>query len=136
MKSILCDINIILDIFLKREPFYKASSNIFQRIEEGEIKGYLCALSFPTLFYILSKELSREKAIKILEKIRIVFNVSTVDEKNIDLSLTSEFSDFEDAVQYYSAVNSKVDYIITRNKSDFVVNKIPVLTPEEFLALE
>ena len=74
MKSILCDINIILDIFLKREPFYKASSNIFQRIEEGEIKGYLCALSFPTLFYILSKELSREKAIKILEKIRIFFN--------------------------------------------------------------
>ena len=136
MKSVLCDINIILDIFLKRESFYKASANIFQRIEEGEIKGYLCALSFPTLFYILSKELSREKAIKILEKIRIVFNVSTVDEKNIDLSLTSEFSDFEDAVQYYSAVNSKVDYIITRNKSDFVVNKIPVLTPEEFLALE
>ena len=71
-----------------------------------------------------------------IRKKKALFYVSTVDEKNIDLSLTSEFSDFEDAVQYYSAVNSKVDYIITRNKSDFVVNKIPVLTPEEFLALE
>ena len=116
MKSVLCDINILLDIFLKREPFYNSSANLFQRIEDDEIKGYLCALSFQTLFYILSKELSREKAVKILEKIRIVFNVSPVDKKNIDLSLTSEFVDFEDALQYYSARNSKVDYIrIWRN---------------------
>ncbi len=111
------------------------SSNLFQKIESGESKGYLCALSFPILYYILTKELSRERSIKILEKIRIVFSVSTVDEENIDLSLTSEFKDFEDAVQYYSAVSSKVDYVITRNKKDFLTSKIPVPTPEEFLTL-
>ena len=135
MKTVLCDINFILDIFLKREPFYFSAARLFKKIENKEIKGYLCALSFPTLFYLLSKELNREKAIKTLEKIRIVFSIASVDEKVIDLSLTADFRDFEDAVQYYSAVQIKADYLITRNKSDYSNIKIPALTPEEFLAM-
>ena len=135
MKTVLCDINFVLDIFLKREPFYYSAARLFKKIEDKKLKGYLCALSFPTLFYLLSKELSKEKAIKILEKIRIVFGIAEVDEKVIDLSLTSDFKYFEDAVQYYSAIKVKADCIITRNKDDYVNDKIPVLTPEEFLAL-
>ncbi|MCF6149428.1 MAG: PIN domain-containing protein [Candidatus Kuenenia sp.] len=53
----------------------------------------------------------------------------------IDLSLTSDFRDFEDAVQYYSAVQAKADCLITRNKSDYKVDRLPVLTPEEFMAM-
>jgi predicted nucleic acid-binding protein len=104
-------------------------------IEEKKLKGYLCALSFPTLYYLLSKELKQEKAIKILEKVRIVFNVAAVDERIIDLSLTSSFWDFEDAVQYYSAIQAKAECLITRNKGDYKVDVLPVLTPEEFLAI-
>ena len=135
MKTVLCDINFILDIFLKRESFYYSAAKLFKKIEDKELKGYLCSLSFPTLFYLLSKELSREKAINTLEKIRIVFSVAAVDQKVIDLSLTSDFKDFEDAVQYYSAVQVKTDCLITRNKDDYVDDRIPVLIPEEFLAL-
>lgn len=135
MKTVLCDINFILDIFLKREPFYYSAARLFKKIEDKKLKGYLCALSFPTLFYLLSKELNRTNALKTLEKIRIVFSVAAVDEKVIDLSLTADFKDFEDAVQYYSAIKVKADCIITRNKDDYVNDKIPVLTPEEFLAL-
>ncbi|MFZ5997704.1 MAG: type II toxin-antitoxin system VapC family toxin [Nitrospirota bacterium] len=127
--------NFVLDIFLKREPFYSPAAGLFKRIENGELKGYLCSLSFPTLFYLLSKELSRERAIRVLEKMRIVFNVASVDEKVIDLSLVSNFKDFEDAVQYYAAVQSKVDCIITRNKNDYKEGGLPILTPEEFLAV-
>lgn len=134
MKRVLCDINFILDIFLKRQPFYSSAAVLFKKIEEGELKGYLCALSFPTLFYLLSIELSRNKAMKALEKIRVVFGIAMVDEKVIDLSLASDFKDFEDAVQYYSAALAKAECIITRNKSDYVDDKIPILTPEEFLA--
>jgi predicted nucleic acid-binding protein len=134
LKVVFCDINFILDIFLKREPFYNSAAKLFKKIEDKELKGYLCALSFPTLFYLLSKELNREKAIKTLEKIRIVFSIASVDQKVIDLSLASDFKDFEDAVQYYSAVQVKADCLITRNKDDYVDDRIPVLTPEEFLA--
>jgi len=135
LKSVLCDINFFLDIFLKREQFYFPAAGVFKMIEEKKLKGYICALSFPTLYYLLSKELKREKSIKILEKVRIVFHVSAVDERVIDLSLTSNFRDFEDAVQYYSAVQARADCLITRNKGDYKVDNLPVLTPEEFMAI-
>jgi predicted nucleic acid-binding protein len=134
VKAVLCDINFILDIFLERGPFYAPAARIFAMIEAKHLKGYLCANSFPTLFYILAMELKRDKAMKVLEKVRIVFRVAAVDEKVIDLSLASDFKDFEDAVQCYSAVNAKVDCLITRNKSDFATDILPILTPEEFLA--
>ena len=134
MKAVLCDINFILDIFLEGEPFYAPAARIFAMIEAKHLKGYLCANSFPTLFYILAKELKRDKAMRVLEKVRIVFRVATVDEKVIDLSLASDFKDFEDAVQCYSAVTAKVDCLITRNKTDYVTNILSIMTPEEFLA--
>jgi len=134
MKTILCDINFILDIFLKREPFYSPAAQISSMIETKRLKGYLCANSFPILFYILVKELKRDKAMKILEKVRIVFRVATVDEKIIDLSLASDFSVFEDAVQYYSAVSTKADCLITRNKINYIASDLSIMTPEEFLA--
>ncbi len=135
MKKVLCDINFILDIFLKRGPFYSPAAKVFRLIEENKIRGFLCSLSFPVLFYLLSRELNREKALKTLEKVRIVFRVAPVDEKVIDMSLVSDFKDFEDAVQYYSAAYVKADCIITRDKSDYKETRIPVLTPEEFLAV-
>ena len=69
----------------------------------------------------------------MLEKVRIVFRVAAVDEKVIDLSLSSDFKDFEDAVQCYLAVNAKADCLITGNKRDYVTDILPILTPEEFL---
>ncbi len=136
MKSVLCDINVILDIFLKRDPYYAPAARLFTLIEEKKLHGYLSAQSFPTMFYILSKELKREKAMRVLEKLRIVFRVAAVDEKVIDLSLVSTFKDFEDAVQYYSALHVRADCLITRNKADYRSDRLPIMSPEEFLALE
>jgi predicted nucleic acid-binding protein len=134
MKSVLCDINFILDIFLKREPFYAPSARFFTLIEEKKLRGFLSAQSFPILFYLLSKEIRQERALRVLEKLKLVFSIAAVDEKVIGLSLVSDFKDFEDAVQYYSAVQARVDCLITRNKSDYKSDRIPVMTPEEFLA--
>jgi predicted nucleic acid-binding protein len=134
MKTILCDVNFILDIFLERGPFYFPAAKIFSMVEAKQLDGYLCANSFPILFYILVKKLKRDKAMKILEKVRIVFRVAAVDEKVIDLSLASDFRDFEDAVQYYSAVSLKADCLITRNKIDYIASDLSIMTPEEFLA--
>jgi predicted nucleic acid-binding protein len=135
VKRVLCDINVILDIFLKRDPHYAAAARLFSLIEEKKLLGYLSAQSFPTMFYLLSKELKRDKAMRVLEKLRIVFRVAAVDEKVIDLSLASTFKDFEDAVQYYSALHVKADCLITRNKSDYRADRMPIMTPEEFLSL-
>jgi predicted nucleic acid-binding protein len=134
LKSVLCDINFILDIFLKREPFYAPSARLFALIEKKKLRGFLSAQSFPILYYLLSREVKRDKAFRVLEKLQIVFSIAAVDEKVIRLSLASDFKDFEDAVQYYSALQAGADFVITRNKQDYKSDRIPVMTPEEFLA--
>jgi predicted nucleic acid-binding protein len=136
LKSVFFDINIILDIFLKRKPFYSASAEVFSLVEMKQLDGYLGALSYPTLFYLLRKELDREQAIKILKKVRIVLKTAPVMEKVIDSALSSDLRDFEDAIQYYAASEVKGDYFITRNKQDYPANPLfKILTPDEFLAL-
>jgi len=133
--ALFIDINIILDIFLKREPFYAASAQVFSLIENREFDGYLSALSYPTLFYLLRKEKGGAEALKILKKVRIVLKIAPVIEKIIDSALSSGFRDFEDAIQYYCAVEMKNEYLITRNKKDYPGKLLKIVTPEEFLAL-
>ena len=135
MKALFFDINIVLDIFLKREPFYRASAQVFSLVENKQAKGYLSAVSYPILFYLLKQELDRDEAIRVLQKIRIVLKTAPALEKVIDSALSSDFRDFEDAIQYYSALEVKSDYFITRNKKDFSGVGVQVLTPDEFLAL-
>jgi hypothetical protein len=60
--------------------------------------------------------------------------VTTANERTVDDSLASQFRDFEDALQYYSALTAKVDAIITRNAKDFANSKLPVMTAGEYLA--
>lgn len=135
MKSIFFDINIILDIFLKRDPFYVSSAHVFSLVEKGQFQGFLGAASYPILFYLLNKEKGRENAVQVLKKVRVVLSVVSVTEKVVDLALNSDIADFEDAIQYYSALEVKSDYFITRNKKDYPVNLLQIVTPEEFLAL-
>ena len=136
MKSVFLDINVILDIFLQRPPFYQPAALLFSAVEVKKFRGYLCALSYPTLFYILQKQLKREKAITILEKIRTVLRTAPVTEKVIDLSLSSNFRDFEDAVQYYSCIEAQCEVLVTRNTKDFPTQVIPIVSPQNFLALQ
>ena len=65
---------------------------------------------------------------------RLICEVSNIDEIIIDKSLISNFNDFEDAVQHYSALHHKCDILITRNKKNFKNLEIPVVTSTEFLA--
>jgi hypothetical protein len=55
------------------------------------------------------------------------------NEKIIELGLNSDFNDFEDAVQYFTAIQNKLNAIITRNTKDFKKSEIPVLTAEEYI---
>lgn len=135
MKTIFFDINVILDIFLKREPFYASSAQVFSLAETKQFKGCLGALSYPILFYLLKKELDRDEAMATLKKVRIVLTTAPLLEKVIDSALSSDIRDFEDAMQYYSALEVKSDYFITRNKKDYPATLLQILTPDEFLTL-
>ena len=97
------------------------------------VQLFICSLSFSTIFYLLRKQVGKEKAMLILRSFRKLVSVLPVNDGIVDEALQSSFTDFEDAIQYYSAVNSGIDTIITRNVKDYRNAEATVMTPEEFL---
>ncbi len=76
---------------------------------------------------------SNASALKSLRKLKTFVNILPIDDKVIEQSLNSDFNDFEDAIQYFTAVNNGLTLLLTRNKRDYKKSKISVLTAEEFL---
>jgi len=133
MQKIFIDTDIFLDVLANRQPFYDKAAAIFTLIDSGKIIGFTSPIVFANLYYILSKQLSKKYAISSLKKLKTLIRIVQVDEKNINLSLESDYSDFEDAIQYHAALSAGLSTLITRNIKDYKNPTITVCTPEEFL---
>jgi len=132
----LIDVNICLDVLLKRELFWRDSAKIFQAAENNEIRLFVSAISFDTIFYILSSDIGASSAQRELNKFRLHISVAPVDGSVVDRALDASWKDLKDALQYYSAAISDCKALISRNKRDYPVDKtqIPILSPTEFIS--
>lgn len=134
MKNLFLDTNIVIDLLAKREPFYKSAAQLFSLADKMKLQLCVSALTFANTNYILLKERNPEEIRLILRKLKLLLKVTSLDDKIIGLSLNdTNFKDYEDALQYYSALENGADVIITRNLKDFQKSKIPVLTAEQYL---
>ena len=134
MKKLFIDTNIVIDLLANREPFYEDSAKLFSLADKNKIKLSVSSLTFSNANYILQKTNSAAIAKEILRKFKILTIVLSLDDKIIDLALNDNgFRDFEDATQYYSAIENNQDIIITRNLRDFKTSKLPVMTASEFI---
>lgn len=135
MKKLFIDTNIVLDLLAKREPFYESSAKLFSLADRNEIQLTVSSLTFANTNYVLSKLKSASEAKEILRKFKLLVQIVSLSEKIVDLALNdSEFKDFEDGLQYYSALESNQDIIITRNQKDFKSSLLSIMSAEEFLS--
>ncbi|MEH2301888.1 type II toxin-antitoxin system VapC family toxin [Nostoc sp.] len=131
--KILLDSNIIVDDALEREPFLEASEQVLVLVEQGQVEGYISASTFSDLYYIIRRARGREWTLTYLRQLVNFCRVATVDSTTINMALNLNFRDFEDAIQYSTAVLNHLDAIITRNPSDFPVATPRILTPEQLI---
>lgn len=131
--KVLLDTNVVLDVLLKRQPYYFASSEIFIHSSKNNIQLFITSTIVTDLYYILSKFLSKKKAKEFLKNLLEIVDVCGVDRTIILEAMSSDFEDLEDAVQYFSSKLENIDVIVTRNKKDFKLSEIKVLTPTEFI---
>jgi predicted nucleic acid-binding protein len=131
--AVLIDLNILLDVLQKRAPFYEASAGILAAVETGRIQGYLAAHSLTTLFYLVQKDKSSAEARATITNLLQFIQVAPVDQGTIEQALNLDYRDFEDAVQMISAVQCKVDCLVTRNVKDYKPALLPVIKPVDFL---
>ncbi|MBR4563522.1 MAG: PIN domain-containing protein, partial [Paludibacteraceae bacterium] len=98
------------------------------------IQLIVAPITYTTASYLLSKQNNSKDVRAILANFRQLVRVAATNERVIDDALASRFDDFEDAVQYYTAIKAKADIIITRNEKDFAASKIPIMNAAEYLA--
>jgi predicted nucleic acid-binding protein len=136
MTKILIDTDVILDFFFDREPFTENAAKILSLCESKEIKGFVTPVIISNVYYLLRQTAKHEKVIEKLKMLISITEILVINKDSILQALNSEFKDFEDALQNYSAeLNKEIDLIITRNTKDFKNSSLCVMTPDNYLKM-
>jgi hypothetical protein len=122
-----------LDVSIKRELDIKDSVKLINLVENGLFKGYTSTIIFSNTYYIQRKLIGHKVSINFLKNLRLLVTVLNVDDSIIHKALESDFNDFEDAIQYFTAIEINMDCLITRNAGDYKKSIIPIYTPTELL---
>lgn len=131
--KVFFDTNVLLDVLLRREPFLTDSRRVWSLAERGKAVGMLSVLTLPSIYYLARKAADHSAALAMIRLIRGTFSLVPFDQGILDQALASDFPDFEDAIQYFSARKAEADCILTRDAGHFASASIPVLSPEQFL---
>ena len=130
---VFLDSDVILDLLTEREPHFEAVLDLFIGIQNKKILAYTSPVVIANVFYIMARHSNKEKALRALIKIKALIKVLSCGDEEIELALSSDFTDFEDSIQYYTALNHKMDFILTRNVKDYKNANMNVITPFEYI---
>jgi predicted nucleic acid-binding protein len=135
--KLFIDSDVVLDFFTDRAPHVNAASELFELSEQNEVKLYLSAVSVSNIYYIVRRFLGHKKTIDVIERLLNMTEIVGTSKAEISQALKNNFSDFEDSLQYSSALTvEKLDAIITRNTKDYRNSAIAVMTPLTFLKMK
>ena len=131
--KVFIDGDVILDLLLKREKFYKAAAELFTLIEQKRIEGYTSPLIIANIYYIIARLENKKIALEKTRLLRSLLKILPLNEKIIDLALLSPYRDFEESIQYNCASIHNIKIIITRNTKDYPEGEISILEPKDYL---
>jgi len=136
MKNIFLDTNVIIDVLANRQPFSESSSKLFDYAEKGKINLFISALSYSNIYYIIRKTCTHKEMLSLLKDLEALTETLDVTKQVILKSLSGDFKDFEDAIQYNTALaNKNIKVIVTRNVKDYKNSELTILTPDEALSI-
>lgn len=134
MEKILLDTDVLLDFFFDRKPFSDYTAQVLNLCEEKKIEGFTTPVIIANMYYMLRKDSKHEMVINRLNQLLRIIDVVEMNRKVVIKALDSDFKDFEDALQNFSAVEYKsIQIVLTRNIKDFKKSELAILTPETYM---
>ena len=136
MDRLLIDTDVILDFFFDRRPFSEDASVILSLCERGALVGFVTPVVMSNVYYLLRKTAKHEKVVENLKKLMDIVDIALINRETVLDALNSEFKDFEDALQNFSAQNGReIQVIVTRNVKDYKTSSLSVMTPKTYLKI-
>lgn len=134
MDSVLIDTDVLMDFFFDREPFAEFATEILNQCEGRKINGFTTPVIICNVYYLLRKTAKHQLIIEKIKQLLSIIEITKMDKNVVLNALNSDFKDFEDALQNFSAIQNKnITIILTRNIKDFKKSDLAVLTPETYL---
>lgn len=135
MKKVFIDTNVFIDYVARRAEFYTPAATIVGLAAKGHFCLLVSSLAFATASYVLEKhyKMSTDMIMGSYQHFMTLAHITVMDENTVKAAIETPFDDFEDAMQYHSAMAATADCIVTRNKSDFTKSTLEVYEPKEFL---
>ena len=134
--KLLIDTNVVLDVLLRREPFFRTAAEVLNLTQRDEVREYVSASAITDIYYIANKQMKDRDAVRdLLKRLLMVVSVVAVSEREIQNALNLAWGDFEDSVQYSVALLNEMDGIVTRNPSDYQEATMRIWLPEQALEL-
>ncbi len=136
MTNLFIDTDIIIDLLSDRKDFSLHAAKIFSLGVDKKVRLFTSSNSIATTYYILSQRMKISNADKLIYNIIKHLDIIPVSKLILEKAFTSKFTDIEDAIQYFSAMEKgDIEYIITRNIADYKLSSIPVYSSNEILQL-
>jgi len=127
------DSDVILDLVLQREEHFEFAQQLFVQYQQGKCLLFSSSIVVANLHFIIRKLHDVKFANSSVAFVSKHFKIIDASNEDIELAIQSKFSDFEDGVQYFSALRSKkIDALITRNVKDYKHAQLPVFTPKQW----
>lgn len=134
MDNVLLDSDVLLDILLARVPFGLDALRVLDLCKKGKVRGFTTAVIIANVNYIAKKEHSSKVVRRNINALIKILDIVVIPKSIILKALASSFTDFEDALQNYAAVNTgKISFILTRNVKDYKHSILDVMTPKDYL---
>lgn len=131
-KVIFLDTNILLDLLCHRDNCAESATVVNMAIE-GKILLYCSSLTIANCVYCCRKTLGKGQTAELLKLLCNYIKISPCGQREVESAFLHSNEDFEDTLQYYSAIAAGADIIITRNGKHFSFSSIPVMNCREYL---
>jgi len=135
LKRLLLDVNVVLDVLLRRPPFAEAARALWAAAERQEIEALVPAHGATTIFYVAARERDARSARKLMHDLLAVLGVAPVDGRVLHRALALSWSDYEDAICAAAAEAASCEAIVSRDPKDFRDSPVPVVDPVTALGL-
>jgi len=132
MRSVFLDTDVILDLFILREPHHSEALRLFSQLRRTKTKCYTSPVVVANIYYLLVKIRNNRYALDRIRKLRNLLAIATLNEAIIDAAIASPHKDFEDSIQYHCALKNDIKVLITRNTQDYPKDQLTIAKPRDY----
>jgi predicted nucleic acid-binding protein len=128
---LLVDTDILIDLALKREPFVEDAAILLDMLEANPGSACIAWHTASNFYYLVAGKRGGDQSRQFLYDLSRFVAIAPTTTDHLRVAVKLPMSGFEDAMQVSAALAWNADFVVTRNRKDFMTSPIPAISPAE-----